>query len=392
MAIQRVTGLAVLAVVVGLLSACGGGGQASDGVTSNEIVVGSTNAATGPAAGTCKPVTDGAEAWFKSVNADGGVGGRKIKATVLDDGYDAPKALANARKLARKPVFAIFGGCGSIQPPAVSTVTEREKIPYLFPVASVPEVTDDQQFRGLQPLYNDQYRGFTEAALKIHGPGSVFILNQQTPGLDQLIKGQKDGIAAAGGTVVGNEQYAAGLSDVAPFVLQIKKADPDYVILGSIAADGARIFQALKAANALPKKFVLSNSGFLGDTFLRPIGAAADGKVLTPASVAPATSPEASQCLDAFKQYAPKLTADPSSLAGCAYAQVFVEALKEAGDKPTRKSLLAAIDGWTDKEASPLLTPLTFAGGRHIGLTQMAILGVDGGKPVLTKDTFPLAR
>lgn len=375
-------------------AACGGssGGDGTKGITEDTIVIGTSNAATGPAAGTCKPVTDGSAAWFAKVNDDGGVNGRKIESIVLDDGYEGPKALANARELAREPVFAMFGGCGSIQPPAVSSVTEREKIPYLFPVASVPEVVDDEQFRGLQPLWDDQFRGFTEAVLKSEGAGSVFLLNQQTPGLGDLIQAQKDGIETAGGSIVGDEQYAPGLSDVAPFVLQIKKADPDYVILGSISADAARIYQALKAANALPAKFVLSNSGLLGTSFLGPIGADADGKVLTPASVAPATSQEAASCLEAFEKYAPDLTADASSLAGCAYAQVLVTALEETGDELTREALLETLDGWKDMEASPLLPPLTFGEGHHIGLTSMDSLGVADGAPQLRDGTFPLGQ
>src|SRR5271170_454327 len=81
----------------------------SPGVTADTITLGTTNALTGTVASACKPVSDGALAWFEHVNAAGGVNGRKIDNIVLDDQYTAQQALANARQLAEKPVLAFFG-------------------------------------------------------------------------------------------------------------------------------------------------------------------------------------------------------------------------------------------------------------------------------------------
>src|SRR4051812_11113285 len=112
---NRVAAVAVAAVI----SATSNGALAADGsdaagVSADTIVIGTTNPLTGTVASACKPVSDGALAWFDYVNAAGGVNGRKIDNIVLDDQYTAQQALANARQLASKPILAFFGGCGTI--------------------------------------------------------------------------------------------------------------------------------------------------------------------------------------------------------------------------------------------------------------------------------------
>src|SRR5690242_1178814 len=99
--------------------------RAETGVTDSAILLGTTNPLTGSVGSACKPVSDGALAWFAHVNAQGGVHGRKIEDKVLDDQYQAPQALANARTFMRDGIFALFGGCGTIQPAAVFPMMQQ---------------------------------------------------------------------------------------------------------------------------------------------------------------------------------------------------------------------------------------------------------------------------
>src|SRR5262249_21241671 len=82
------------------MSSCGLTKGAADnaseqGVTDTQIKIGTTNPLTGPVAASCKPVSDGARAWFDHVNSQGGINGRKIVDQVLDDAFKAPEALTN---------------------------------------------------------------------------------------------------------------------------------------------------------------------------------------------------------------------------------------------------------------------------------------------------------
>src|SRR5207249_2969752 len=75
----------------------------------------------------------GAQAVFDQVNASGGVHGRKIQVNLLDDGYDAPRAVANARTFVNQPVFAVYGGFGTVAAEAMHSLYQGAGIPYLFP-------------------------------------------------------------------------------------------------------------------------------------------------------------------------------------------------------------------------------------------------------------------
>src|SRR5438034_11124157 len=109
-----------LACIAVLCAAASGYALAEPGVDDKTIKLGGSNAMTGAVAAVCAPTTYGAKAWFDKVNRDGGVNGRKIEYTVLDDAYSAQRALANARRLVQQDnVFAIFGGCATATSAAI---------------------------------------------------------------------------------------------------------------------------------------------------------------------------------------------------------------------------------------------------------------------------------
>ena len=380
---RRTTKIATDAVATMLVeSACGGesGGSCGEGSSSEDIVVGTTTGLTGAIASACKPINDGSLAWFDAFNEAGGVDGRMIKNIVLDDGYDAAKALANARELAADGVLAFFGGCGSLQPPAVVTVSDREKIPYIMPSAGLPEIITNEHIRTAYPLFADQLRGIVEWEMERSGPGKAFVINARQPGHETTLAAAAEGAEAAGGEVVDTFTVNSGESNWGPIALKVKQADVDYVVMHLTAADAARLVKALQDSSAVPAKSFIGTSVMLSDAFLGPVGTSVDGKIVTPANVAPPTSEKAKSCLDEME--ARDVPADQSSLAGCAFAQVLTTALSETEDL-TREGLLATIDSWKDKSATDLLPPLTFSSTQHIGMSTMEILTVENGKPVL---------
>lgn len=371
-----------------LTTACGGGSSSSaEGVTEDEIVIGTTTGLTGAIASACKPINDGSLAWFKHINDDGGVDGKKINNIVLDDGYDAAKALSNARELAKEPVLAFFGGCGSLQPPAVVEVAEREKIPYLLPSAGLPDIISSDYVRTAYPLFVDQLRGIVDWAMQQEGPGEAFVVNARQPGSDVTLEAAEAGAEAAGGTVAGTFTVNSGESDWSPIALRVKDAAPDYLVMHLTSADAARLVKALQDLDALPPHLV-GTSVLLSEAFLGPVGTDVDGMIVTPANVTPPSSERASSCVAVLE--AEGVPIDQSSLAGCTFAQIVTVALEQT-EELSRESLLETIDGWEDEEVSDLLPPLTFSADQHIGLSSMDVLTVEDGQPVLVDGaSFPL--
>src|SRR5215213_9830973 len=111
----------------------GGGGGASDpGITKTQIKLGGSYPFSGPASayGT---IGEGAKAYFKFLNAKGGVNGRKIEFITLDDAYEPPKALQNARRLVQQEkVFAMFNTLGTANNLAIWDFLNQQKVPQLY--------------------------------------------------------------------------------------------------------------------------------------------------------------------------------------------------------------------------------------------------------------------
>lgn len=111
----------------------------AQGVADKEILLGQSISLTGALAELSKGFTAGADAYFRVVNAAGGVNGRTIRVLTADDGYDPKKALANVQEFERQGVFALwqFVGTGTVR--EVSAVAATKRIP-LLAIATGPRL------------------------------------------------------------------------------------------------------------------------------------------------------------------------------------------------------------------------------------------------------------
>src|ERR1700683_22582 len=131
------------AILLGIsLAACGSSGGSGGGsaAPTGPIKLGQSTSLTGVLAADCAPPSQGLNAWIKYVNSTGGISGRKIDLTTLDDAANPAQAVANVRTFATDGVTAVVGGCGSTTAGAMGPALNSDKIPYLFPDASVPSL------------------------------------------------------------------------------------------------------------------------------------------------------------------------------------------------------------------------------------------------------------
>src|SRR5437868_14843985 len=128
--------LAAAAAFVVFTAACGsssGGTVATDvGITSNQILLGNTIAQTGPAA-SYGTIANAENAYFTYVNNNGGINGRKVTFTVLDDGYNPAKTVPLTHQLIEQnKVFAMFSGLGTQPQVSVRDYLNSKSVPQLF--------------------------------------------------------------------------------------------------------------------------------------------------------------------------------------------------------------------------------------------------------------------
>src|SRR5215213_1618848 len=131
----------LLAVAALTVAACGrddddggggGSGDADPGITDDTIKLGGSYPFSGPASA-YRSIEQGAQAKFAAVNADGGIDGRKIEFKTLDDAYEPPKALQNARRLIQEEkVFALFNTLGTANNAAIWDYVNKQEVPQVY--------------------------------------------------------------------------------------------------------------------------------------------------------------------------------------------------------------------------------------------------------------------
>jgi branched-chain amino acid transport system substrate-binding protein len=388
---QVVLGAAAAALLYGV----GGSASAADtaGVTDTTITLGASNSLTGPVANACKPVTDGTVAWFAKVNAEGGIKGRKVKLSLLDDAYDGTKAVANTRQFAREPVLAIISGCGTNSAVAIGPLANRESIPYIMPYAAHADLVEPVKpwiFAGL-PLYDKQLAALIGWIFKRSGPGKVAMVAVQVPGIESWIAAAKKATEAGGGTFLEPQISQSGQADFTPAVLRLKSEAPDYVIMAVAAGDGARLVETARVQQFAPKRSYLGYSTVSNSIFLHPVAADIEGKIFVTSPTVPETSVEAQAvCGDVFAKYAPEVKLNGFSLWGCMVGQVTTAVLSSIAGPLTRDAMKNAMDGLNGVALTPLMLPLAFTPKNHTAIRSLFILEVkDAQYRVVDKAEIP---
>lgn len=369
-------------------SSSGNGGATAPGVTGDTIQLGTTNAVTGAVSGPASLTQAGAQAVFDSVNAAGGVNGRKLKVDVLDDAYTAPRAVANVRTFINQPVFAVYGGYGTVPAQSIAPILEQAKVPYLFPYQGNPYPGDKYVFL-VMPLYRNQTVAVIKSALQKYGKGTVYALVGKTADTAQSVQDGKQATAEAGGTWLGYDEVSQGTTDYTPYVLRMKQAHPDYVLVSTTPVDCARYVTAMVAQGALPAKRILGLQTLATETFINAVPVEASNVLYAPGPNAAPSNKLAADCVSMIRKRAPNAQIAMETLWGCGTAQLLVYALKKAGPNLTRDGLLKTLEGMHNVDAAPVLTPISFSAANHVGESTMYQF-TSAGKQLVSGGTMPI--
>ncbi len=196
-------------LVLGLALAHGDVLAVDPGVTATEIKIGNTNPYSGPASsyGTIGKVI---AAYFKKVNEEGGINGRKINFITLDDGYSPPKTVEMVRRLVeQEQVLFLFQTLGTPSNTAIWKYANDMKIPQLFVATGATKWGDPQGHpwtMGWQATYQTEGHIYAQYILKNVPDAKVGILYQNDDYGKDYVKGLKDGLGDAAKRIVVMEQ------------------------------------------------------------------------------------------------------------------------------------------------------------------------------------------
>jgi ABC-type branched-subunit amino acid transport system substrate-binding protein len=249
-----------LAAIIGWVAA----GQAlaagtyDPGASDTTIKIGNTWALSGPVSVTSAGVREMA-GYFAMINDQGGVNGRKIDFTVLDDGYQPPKTVEVTRRLVEQDqVLLMFAQLGTPTNVAVRPYLNNKKVPQLFVTTGSTSLVDPKKYpwtMGFQPNYTLESLVFAKYILAEHPNAKIGIFYQD----DDFGRDHVEPFLAALGDgaktmVVGKASYAVSDPTVTSQIISLAATGADTFVLFAQSRAAAQAISAVRdraGANAL---------------------------------------------------------------------------------------------------------------------------------------------
>ena len=320
------------------------------GATDTEIKLGNIMPYSGPASayGVIGKIED---AYFKMINEQGGINGRKINFISHDDSYSPPKAVEQARKLVESDeVLLLFGPLGTPSNSAIQKYANSKKVPQLFVATGATKFGDYKDFpwtMGWQPPYQSEGRIYAKYLLKEKPDAKVAIMYQNDDFGKDLLKGLKDGLGdKAASMIVAEESYEVSEPTIDSHIVKLKSSGADVYFSMTTPKFSAQSIKKVAEIGWKPMYFQ-SNVGASVGSVLQPAGFENAQGILSAAYAKDGAdsqwdNDEGMKKFYAFlAKYAPEANkADGSVVFGYGQAQTMVQVLKQAGDDLTRENVM----------------------------------------------------
>lgn len=308
------------------------------------LLLGQTADYSGPQAAPVKETAIAARAYFDKVNAEGGVGGRKIVLETLDDGYETKRSVENAKKLIdEKGVLAMFLFRGTANAEALMPVLAEKKTMLFGGVGSSMKMHApmSRYMFNLRPPVQTEV-GSIVSQLASQGIRDVAVIYTDDGFGKDAMEGAKKAFDKFKIKPKAVASIPRGQADVDAAVNDILKVSPDATLGFCIPKICAAIVKKLRAQGSNTQFFSLSNTS--SNAYVNELGEHARGVVVT--QVMPYPFDARDQIGREFRKFAKESGIKESygSMEGYLSARIMTEALKRAGKNPSRESLVTAFE------------------------------------------------
>ena len=345
-----------------------GSARADDapGITDTEIKIGQTMPYSGPAS--AYGVIGRAEtAYFKMINEQGGINGRKINLISLDDGYSPPKTVEQTRRLVEdEKVAFIFNSLGTPPNAAIRQYLNDNKVPQLFVATGAAMFSDPAHFpwtMGWQPNYQTEAKIFGKHILKTKPDAKIAVLYQNDGfGKDYLI-GLKDALGADhAGMVIKEASYETSEPTVDSQIVTLQGSGADVLLIGATPKFAAQAIRKTFDVGWTPVRYMTDVSQSIASV-MKPAGLDKSKGVIT--GVYGKDPTDARWKDDAgFKEYAafigkymtPRDLIDANAVYGFGLGATMMQVLKQCGNDLSRASVMKQAANLKDLEL-PMLLP-----------------------------------
>jgi branched-chain amino acid transport system substrate-binding protein len=320
------------------------------GVSDGEIKIGNTCTYSGPLAGV-GTVGKCEAAFFRMINAQGGINGRKITFISYDDGYSPPKTVEQTRRLVESDgVLLIFNGIGTPTQTAVHKYLNQMKVPQLFVGTGASKWGDPQHHPwtiGFLPNYRSEGRIYASYILAHHPGARIGVLYQNDDFGKDYLNGLTEGLGAkAGSMIVMAAPYEATDPTVDSQIVRLESAGVDLFFNVAIPKLAAQAIRKTAEIGWNPVHILCGVVATIAQT-LKPAGLEHCKGILTSIWGKDVTDPiwqddAGYQEWLAFmnKWYPEGDNTDAVNAGAYTVSQMLVQVLKQCGDDLTRENVM----------------------------------------------------
>ena len=365
----------------------------NQGITADEIVIGTHQDLSGPIKSWGVPVSNGMKMAVDEINAAGGIHGRKIRMILEDNGYDPKKAVLATQKMIEKDkIFANVGSMGSATVAAAMDITLDAGVPQLFPLTAAeftfkvdPSKPQERlKFNNLPP-YVESTRAAVKFMLETKGFKKPCVVYQDDEYGKNVFDGFTQQLAAMKVEAVSVNSWKRGASDFSAQVAKMKSDGCDLVVIGGIVREPIGIMAEAKKLGW--------ETTFLGGTPVNVLEVPALGKEVVEGLYAaggfevPYEDTAQGKVKVWVDSYRKDFASTPNTQAIVGYNAVmtFAHYVKLAGKDLTGDKLLAALesgDVFQDIFNGP---PTKFSKTDHLASTLISVQRVEKGRWAVQK-------
>ena len=345
--------IAALSTAIVAFAATGGTAFAQKkydtGATDTEIKIGNIMPYSGPASA-YGVIGKTEEAYFKKINAEGGINGRKINFISYDDGYSPPKAVEQARKLVESDeALLVFNPLGTANNTAIQKYMNSKKVPQLFVATGATKFNDPKDFpwtMGWQPSYQSEAHIYAKYLMKEKPDAKIAVFYQNDDFGKDYLKGLKDALGAKASMITAEESYETSEPTIDNHIVKLKATGADVFISITTPKFAAQAIKKLAEIDWKPMHIVSNVSSSVGGV-MKPAGFENAQGILSAAYAKDGADPQwdndpGMKKFFAFleKYYPEGNKLDASVVYGYGAAQTMVKVIEMCGDNLTRENVM----------------------------------------------------
>jgi branched-chain amino acid transport system substrate-binding protein len=304
-------------------------------------------------------------AYFKKINDEGGINGRKLNLISLDDAYSPPKTVEMVRRLVEQDdVLLLFQSLGTAHNSAVQKYLNTKKVPQLFIATGASRWNDPQGnpwTMGWQPNYQTETTIYAKHILKEKPNAKIGVLYQNDDYGKDYLKGLKDGLGDKVKMIVAEVSYEVSDPTIDSQIVQLQGSGADVLVNITTPKFAA---QAIRKAYDIGWKplHYLNNVSIAVGSVLTPagldksVGLISTAYFKDPTDTQWASDTSIAEWTAFMKKYYPDGSLiDATNVYGYTVAQTMVQVLKQCGDNLTRENVMKQAASLKDFAPNTLL-------------------------------------